>query len=182
MLAAESRAFLGQRPAVWMTRISNFSEVWIIRKRIRSRKWKRTRLGRKASSIPDMIILNWLRIEILKYQNGPKVQRNFTWDRVWERSDREQERQTLLERKGPWASGSIILGRWVPASFSKFSQQMDEELQRPSHQPKPEKEPKLKFSTFYLEMFEAMRICELSKTQSRGHRSEVHSHVCLDCG
>ena len=69
----QSRAFLGQRPAVWMTWISNFSEVWIIRKRIRSRKLKRTRLGREASSIPDMIILNWLRIEILKYQNGPKV-------------------------------------------------------------------------------------------------------------
>ena len=58
---------------------------------------------------------------------------------------------------------------------------MDEELRCPGHQPKPEKEPKLKFSTFYLEMFEAMRIYELSKIQSRGHRSEVHSHVCLDC-
>ena len=70
----------------------------------------------------------------------------------------------------------------MPVSFSKFSQQMDEELRRPGHQLKLEKEPKFKFSPFYLEMFEAVRIVELSKIQSRGHRSEVHSHVCLDCG
>ena len=59
---------------------------------------------------------------------------------------------------------------------------MDEELRRPSHQLKPEKDPKLKFSTFYLEMFEAVRIYELAKVQSRGHRLESHRHACLDCG
>lgn len=79
----------------------------------------------------------------------------------------------------PWAEPAwlSLWGRQVLSPIQRLAQ----ELWLPHQLQLSWKRSRISFSTFYLEMCRAVGIYELPKIQSRGHKLEVHSHVCSDC-
>lgn len=85
----------------------------------------------------------------------------------------------ILQWKGPWAELAWLSLRGIQVLSP--SQRSAQELWLPDQLQLSWKGSRISFSTFYLEMCKAMGIYELPKIQSRGHKLEVHSHVCSDC-